>query len=147
MFKSKRIVALLLMIALVFSAGIIVVQAGNTSDTSFSFGFYTGTNPTADTATRNKDDSSGSYMKCNSVNPTTASYTAKVFGVSSSGTKYDCALASYTFKSGTIVQSMKNNVRASGYTKACIRAYASFPSGVPGYSASGVWSPDNSTGI
>ena len=141
--RMKKLSAVLLAatISLGTIGGAVPVLANNYTDTSFSFTYG---NSMKYTSARTKMDTSKLYMKCNSVSKSGASYTAHAIGTnSSSSIGTNCSRGyTYNFGAGTTYY-MTSWVKENGYSMARIGASPNYSYG---FSARGVWSPDNYNG-
>lgn len=138
--RMKKLSAMLLAATITLGTigGTTSVLANNYTDSDFTFPY--GTTMQYTTA-RLKTDDSKMYMKCNSVSVNNASYTAHAIGTNSTsviGT--DCSKGyTYKFGAGTSYY-MTNWVNENGYTYGRIGAAPNYSYG---FTAKGVWSPDN----
>lgn len=132
------------------SFGIIGVMASNYADTSYTFSFATGGNVYATKLGREKQDSTSSYMKCNSYvhtasNGSGSTYYGTVHGGMSASGSYTNPVYNgnsskrYSFTSGT-TRYMTNYVHEASYTYANIYCESGYTNHT---SFSGVWSPDS----
>ena len=141
--RMKKLSAMLLAatISLGTIGGAVPVLANNCTDTSFTFTYGVSMKYTA---ARAKMDTSKLYMKCNSVSKSGASYTAHAIGTnSSSSIGSDCSRGYiYNFGAGTTYY-MTSWVKEEGYSMARIGASPNYSYG---FTANGVWSPDNCSG-
>lgn len=138
--KKLSVIAAICMILI---GGVTPALAVNWTDSSFQYDFGKLNQPEY-TKGRAKHDTSKSYMHAQTI---TSGYTykAKVYASLGGGNYVDCSNGTtYTFGKGT-KHYMTNLVRERGYTAAAIQARAGF--NVKNVTATGVWSPDNVSGI
>lgn len=148
---STKIVSAILVCMLLLSVVTIASAAGNIQDTSWRFDFTGGT--TQQTDWRTKENTTKIYIKRTDNNSGYA-FKATAMGLKSNGTVLDCSRR-YTGSGYTgevkyvIVQTsgvyyLTNYVRENGCSSAAVKGTRTDSRE---FIATGVWSPDNSSGI
>lgn len=138
-----RKLSVLAAVCMILIGGITPAFAVNWTDSSFQYDFGLLNQPEY-TKGRAKHDTSKSYMYCKTIT-SGYDYDAKVYASLGAGRYVDCSNGTtYNFTKG-VSHYMTNVVGERGYTAAAVQARSGY--NIKNVTATGVWSPDNISGI
>lgn len=138
--KGNLIVAVAIALLIVLQMSYVSAMAGNTSDTTYTFDFYSSNVDT--TPERYKEDDTSVYMNCTGAITIEDSYLAEAWGWDTDTGWQSCQGPQYSFSQGTY-RFMTNYINENDMDYAWIRGYLDYASNNGQAYFTGVWSPDS----